>query len=93
VPRARDVLRDEVYRLRRGAVMKKQMGLKLWGHCGHCRYFSSPAKAPLDGEQASCKEPSLAAFELRVAGTCGCNLFELRPGLPTTVEEPRVQAR
>jgi hypothetical protein len=73
--------------------MKKRNGLKTWGHCGHCRFFSSPAKAPLDGEQASCLEPTLAKFELRVVGMCGCNHFELRPGLPKTVEEPRLEAR
>lgn len=63
-----------------------------WGHCGHCRFFDSPATAPLEGEQASCKEPTLAKFALRVVGTCGCNHFQLRRGLSSSVEEP-MQAR
>ena len=63
---------------------------KSWGHCGHCRFFDSPARAPLDGEEAACKEPTLAKSELRVFGMSGCNRFELRAGLSKTVEEPRV---
>lgn len=70
--------------------MKKVARSNGWGHCGHCRFFDSPARAPLDGEEASCKEPTLAKFALRVFGTSGCNHFALREGLPTTVEEPRV---
>jgi hypothetical protein len=73
--------------------MKKNNGHSNgWGHCGHCKFFSSPAKAPLDGEQATCKEPTLATFELRVVGVSGCNHFQLRPGLPATVEEPHPEA-
>jgi hypothetical protein len=68
--------------------IRKQDSSAGWGHCGHCRFFESPAKAPLDGEQAACNEPTLARFQLRVAGTCGCNRFELRPGLSRRVEEP-----
>lgn len=71
---------------------KKNNGTGGWGHCGHCKFFSSPAKAPLEGEQASCKEPVLTKFQLRVSGTSGCNHFQLRPGLPTTVEEPQLEA-
>lgn len=63
-----------------------------WGHCRHCKHFGSPALAPLDGEQASCKEPTLVKFALRVVGTCGCNHFSLRRGLSRAVEEP-MQAR
>jgi hypothetical protein len=73
-------------------IKRSSNGTKKWGHCGHCKFFSSPAKAPLDGEQASCKEPTLAKFELRVIGVNGCNAFQLRPGLPKTVEEPRLEA-
>jgi hypothetical protein len=73
--------------------MKTTSSQNAWGHCSHCRYFASPARSPLDGEQASCKEPTLAKFALRVVGTCGCNHFTLRPGLSTTVEQPRVAAR
>jgi hypothetical protein len=72
--------------------MKKTARSGSWGHCGHCRFFGSPAKAPLDGEQASCNEPTLAKFSLRVFGMSGCNHFELRPGLSRTVEEPRIEA-
>jgi hypothetical protein len=72
--------------------MKKQDGNRAWGHCGHCKFFSSPARAPLDGEQATCREPTLSRFALRVVGVSGCNHFELRPGLPATVEEPRLGA-
>jgi hypothetical protein len=72
--------------------MKKNKPRETWGHCSHCRFFSSPARAPLDGEQASCKEPMLAKYELRVVGTCGCNHFSLRPGLSKTLEEPRIGA-
>ena len=63
-----------------------------WGHCAHCNHFGSPAAAPHDGEEAACKESGLAKLELRVFGTCGCKKFELRRGLPATVEGPRVSA-
>ena len=46
-----------------------------WGHCAHCKHFGSPAAAPLDGEEAACKESGLAKLELRVFGTCGCTRF------------------
>ena len=59
-----------------------------WGHCSHCKYFDTPAKAPLEGEEAACAQPELNKFELRVFGTSGCNHFELRPGLDKVVEEP-----
>jgi hypothetical protein len=60
-----------------------------WGHCNHCKYFQSPAKAPLPGEEASCGEPVLAKFQLRVFGMSGCNHFELRAGLSKRIEEWR----
>jgi hypothetical protein len=59
-----------------------------WGHCNHCKHFGSPAKAPLGGEEAACEEPQIAKFQLRVFGACGCNRFELRPGLSETAESP-----
>ncbi|MBX3260387.1 MAG: hypothetical protein KIS78_30800 [Labilithrix sp.] len=65
------------------------MARNSWGHCSHCKYFASPAAAPLDGEEAACDEPGLAKLELRVFGTCGCKRFELRKGLAPTVERPR----
>lgn len=68
--------------------MEKRKQDKKWGHCRHCRYFASPAKAPLDGEEAACKHPELSKFVLHVFGTSGCNAFELRAGLSKTVEEP-----
>jgi hypothetical protein len=73
--------------------MRKQDASANWGHCGHCRFFGSPAKAPLDGEQAGCNEPTLTRFELRVFGMSGCNHFELRPGLSGEVEQPRREVR
>jgi len=62
---------------------------KNWGHCNHCRYFGSPAKAPMGGEEASCNQPQLAKVQLHVFGACGCNQFSLRPGLSKMVENPR----
>ncbi|MBX3234167.1 MAG: hypothetical protein KIT84_40140 [Labilithrix sp.] len=61
-----------------------------WGHCAHCKFFASPARAPLDGEEAACGEPTLEKFQLRVVGVGGCNHFTLRPGLTERVEEPRL---
>jgi hypothetical protein len=72
--------------------MKANNRHQMWGHCSHCSFFGSPAKAPLDGEQAPCNEPTLAKLELRVLGMSGCNHFELRPGLSKTLEEPRPEA-
>ena len=69
--------------------MDMKNGNGTWGHCNHCRYFGSPAKAPLGGEEASCKEPRLAKFRLRVFGACGCDAFKLRAGMAETVEQPR----
>ena len=60
-----------------------------WGHCKDCRYFASPASAPLEYEEAACQEPSFAKSELRVFGASGCNRFELRRGVP---EAPRARA-
>jgi poly-gamma-glutamate synthesis protein (capsule biosynthesis protein) len=57
------------------------MATREWGHCRHCRFFGSPARMPLDGEEASCEHPTLSQFQLRVFGASGCNGYELRPGL------------
>jgi hypothetical protein len=73
-------------------VMDKKKQDKKWGHCSHCKHFDSPAKAPLDGEEAACLQPELAKFSLRVFGTCGCNGFELRAGLSKSIEEPALRA-
>jgi hypothetical protein len=70
--------------------MKKIKIRETWGHCSHCGFFGSPARAPLDGEQAACMEPALGKLQLRVVGTCGCSRFQLRPGLSRTLEEPRI---
>ena len=59
-----------------------------WGHCKHCRYFGSPAAVPLGGEEAACKHPELQKYSLRIYGSNGCNGFDLRPGLPESVEMP-----
>lgn len=58
-----------------------------WGHCRNCRFFGSPAKAPLGTEEARCGHPELSTFELTIFGANGCNGWELRPGLPQDVEE------
>ena len=62
-----------------------------WGHCKHCKFFDSPAKAPLDGEEAACLHPTHSKLNLRVFGTCGCSGFELRAGLRRNVEEPALR--
>lgn len=64
------------------------MAKKNWGHCQQCRYFASPARAPLPSEEARCLQPQLEKYELIVFGASGCNAFSLRPGLQPTVEEP-----
>ena len=57
-----------------------------WGHCKNCRHFASPAARPLGSEEAACQHPSLSKFHLTVYGSCGCNGFDVRPGLPDVVE-------
>ncbi|MFZ5469115.1 MAG: hypothetical protein ACOZIN_06700 [Myxococcota bacterium] len=64
------------------------MAEKTWGHCKHCRYFASHSKVPLSNEEARCLQPVLGKFDLRVFGASGCNGFELREGLPSSVEQP-----
>ena len=59
-----------------------------WGHCEHCKYFASPALVPVGNEESKCIHPVLAKYELLVFGAGGCNGFELRAGLPETVERP-----
>ena len=59
-----------------------------WGHCKNCQHFASPAALPLDTEEAACRQPSLAHFSLKVFGACGCNGFEVRAGLPSSIEQP-----
>ncbi len=71
--------------------MEKPKRDRKWGHCSHCKYFDSPARTPLDGEEAACRQPELSTFALRVFGTCGCNGCELRPGLRKSVEEPALR--
>lgn len=63
---------------------------KRWGHCGHCRFFASPAQRPLASEEARCVQPELARFQLVVFGSGGCNAFELRQGLRPEVEQPGI---
>ena len=60
---------------------------KHWGHCRSCKFFGSPARVPLGGEEARCQQPELVRFELTVYGSNGCNAWELRPGLPDTIED------
>jgi hypothetical protein len=59
-----------------------------WGHCQHCKHFGSLAKVPLPNEEASCRQPSLAKFQLLVFGASGCNAFEKRPEMAEPVEPP-----
>ena len=59
-----------------------------WGHCQHCRYFASPARVPLEEEEARCEQPTLSHFNLLVFGASGCNAFELRQGLGKEEEQP-----
>lgn len=59
-----------------------------WGHCRSCRYFASPARIPLGTEEARCMHSELSKFELTVFGACGCNGWELRPGLSKVEEQP-----
>lgn len=63
-----------------------------WGHCQHCKYFASPARAPLPTEEARCLHPELSKYELVVFGASGCSGYELRPGLHPSVEEPAAPA-
>ncbi|HXJ19987.1 MAG TPA: hypothetical protein VMT03_07105 [Polyangia bacterium] len=41
---------------------------------------------PFGTEEALCKQPALAKFELTIFGSNGCNGWELRPGLSPQVE-------
>jgi hypothetical protein len=64
------------------------MANEKWGHCQHCKYFGSPARAPLASEEAYCKQPELSRFQLVVFGASGCTGFEVRPGVSGQAEEP-----
>jgi hypothetical protein len=57
-----------------------------WGHCRTCRYFGSPARVPLDSEEARCAHAELERFALTVFGANGCKGWELRPGLSEQAE-------
>ena len=61
-----------------------------WGHCKHCRYFASPARVPLDTEEARCTQSELSRYSLKVFSACGCNGFKLRPGVSDADEHPAV---
>lgn len=64
------------------------MADKNWGHCQHCKFFASPAPMPVEDEEAACKHPVHSKYQLLVFGACGCNGFELRPGLEKQTEQP-----
>jgi hypothetical protein len=64
------------------------MSDRAWGHCQHCKYFGSPARVPLQDEEATCQQPELSKYQLLVFGASGCNGFELRPGLAESEERP-----
>jgi hypothetical protein len=59
-----------------------------WGHCQHCKFFGSPAHAPLVNEEAPCNQPQFSRHKLVVFGASGCTLFELRAGLREPIEVP-----
>jgi hypothetical protein len=63
-----------------------------FGHCQHCKYFGSPARAPLVNEEAACHQPNFKPYKLVVFGASGCTLFELRAGLNERIEEPEYAA-
>jgi hypothetical protein len=58
-----------------------------WGHCKSCTFFASPARVPLGSEEARCHHPELSRYHLTIFGACGCSGWELREGLPKTIEE------
>ncbi len=64
------------------------MSDRVWGHCQHCKYFGSPARVPLEEEEAPCQHPELSKYQLLVFGAAGCNGFELREGVAETEERP-----
>jgi hypothetical protein len=59
-----------------------------WGHCKHCKHFDSPARIPVDQEEAQCRQALLSKHELRTFGASGGNLYQLRKGLSERVERP-----
>ncbi len=52
-----------------------------WGHCGSCKFFGSPATAPLEEEEAPCLHPVHVKYRLTVFASNGCTGWELRPGI------------
>jgi hypothetical protein len=58
-----------------------------WGHCRSCKFFASPAQVPLGSEEARCMHPVLEKFTLTVYGSCGCSGWDLRTGLPESIED------
>ena len=59
---------------------------RTWGHCKDCRYFASPARRPLEDEEARCSHPELTRYNLKVFGASGCSGYELRLGIPEAIE-------
>jgi hypothetical protein len=62
-----------------------------WGNCKNCRYFGSHDPKPGEQELASCMQPELSDFDLKVSGLSGCNAFELRQAAPISQEAPSAQ--
>jgi len=58
-----------------------------WGHCRSCKFFGSPARVPLGGEEARCTQPELSKYQLTVFGANGCNEWEMRPGLSEPIKK------
>ncbi len=59
-----------------------------WGHCRDCKFFGSPARRPLEEEEAACLQPTLKKFNLAVFGASGCNAYELRGGIEAGAQQP-----
>ena len=59
-----------------------------WGHCKQCKYFASPARLPLEDEEAPCLHPVLSKYRLTVFGANGCTGWDLRAGMGAAAPSP-----
>ncbi|MHB8419321.1 MAG: hypothetical protein ACYDCL_14685 [Myxococcales bacterium] len=59
-----------------------------WGHCRECKFFGSPARRPLEDEEAACLHPVLSKYKLTVFGASGCNGWDLRGGIEAGSDQP-----
>ena len=72
--------------------MEEESRNSKWGHCRSCKFFASPARVPMGSEEARCAQPTLEKYRLTVFGSCGCSAWEVRAGLPESIEEQPAQA-